>query len=307
MRRPTTVRPSRGRNGHRRHPTRLVSVHSIRGGCGKSHLAANLAYLAAREGARVAALDGDMQAPTLHALFGIEPQQVLHSLSEFIQGRCEIGEVPIDLTRELGIESRDGRLHCIPSSPDLETMTSILFEGYDVARLNAGLHTLAQDLELDYLLIDTHLGFNRETLLSLAICDTVLVLLRPDGLDHHGTGVLVEIATKLGTPSLLLVPNMIAPERKAEEVEAELAQRFGVPVAGVLPWCEELRELGDRLFAAHRPDHPFTLELDRIRQQAMPVHEPEGKAHDLDREDGRLARGQEGGCPVRGGDEGGCG
>jgi hypothetical protein len=115
--------------------------------------------------------------------------------------------------------------------------------------------------------------------------------------------VLVEIATKLGIPSLLLVPNMIAPQNEAEEVGAQIAEEFGVPVAGVLPWCEELREFGDRLFAAHHPDHPFTLALERIRQQALPVHEPQGEAHDLDREDGRLVRGKEGGCPLRGGDE----
>jgi MinD-like ATPase involved in chromosome partitioning or flagellar assembly len=304
MRTASPVRTPGGRHGARGHRTRLVAVHSIRGGSGKSHLAANLAFLAARGGARVAALDADLQAPTLHALFGIEPKQVLHSLSEYIQGRCEIGEVPIDLTRQLGIESHDGKLHCIPSSSDLETMTSILFEGYDVARLNEGLHTLAQDLELDYLLVDTHLGFNRETLLCLAICDTALVLLRPDRLDHGGAGVLVEIATKLGIPSLLLVPNMIS-EHELEEVGAQVAEEFGVPVAGVLPWCEELRGFGDRLFAAHNPDHPFTQALERICQQALLVDVQQEGPHDLDH--GRVVRGPESGCPLRGGDEGGSG
>jgi MinD-like ATPase involved in chromosome partitioning or flagellar assembly len=104
---------------------RLVAVHSFRGGTGKSNLAANLAFLAARAGARVAVIDTDLQSPGVHVVFGVKPEQVLLSLSDFVQERCEINEVAIDLTHALGIEG-EGKLFFLPSSLELEAISKIL-------------------------------------------------------------------------------------------------------------------------------------------------------------------------------------
>ena len=264
----------RASNGHhppRRGGTQLLAVHSFRGGSGKTNLAANLAFLAAREGAKVAVLDVDFQAPSLHTLLGVGVKQVLHSLSEFVQGRCEILEVPIDLTRDLGLDGGSGKLYFLPASSDLETVTSILFEGYDVPRFNEALLGLGKELELDLVVLDTHLGLNRETILSLAICDTVLVLMRPDHQDHQAAGTVVEIATRVGVPSLRFIPTMIPGRRKLAEACANEVEEYGVPVAGVLPWSNEVLEFGSQgIFAAHHPHHPYTRELERIARVVLP-------------------------------------
>jgi MinD-like ATPase involved in chromosome partitioning or flagellar assembly len=251
---------------------RFVAVHSFRGGTGKSNLSANLAYLAARDGARVGVIDADLQAPALRGLFGLEPKHVLRSFSEFVLGRCDLHEVPIDLTNALDLGKHGGALHLLPASADLETVTSILFDGYDVARLNECVLALAKELDLDYLIFDTHLGFNRETLLTLAICDTVIVLVRPDDQDQQGAAVLVQIAKRIGVPSVAFVPNMFGGRREAADITQRIQTEFGVPVVGVLPWCKELMDLGSRaIFAAQYPRHPFTKALEHISQQLLPV------------------------------------
>src|SRR5688572_22233273 len=56
------------------------------------------------------------------------------------------------------------------------------------------LNKLIDELKLDLLPIDTHPGFDEETLLTIAISDTLLIVLRPDKQDYHGTAVLVEVA-----------------------------------------------------------------------------------------------------------------
>ena len=250
----------------------LVGIHSFRGGTGKTTLAANLAYLAARAGAKVAVVDADLQAPGLHTLFGVEQKRILHSVSEFVIGQCELAETPIDLSRELGLEDGGGKLYFLPANPNLETSTTILFEGYDVSRLNKHLLQLAIDLELDYLILDTHLGINRETLLSLGISETLLVLLRPDGQDYQGAGVLVRMAKKVGVPNCLLLANMVPDGLDAAEVSEKIGKEFEVPVAGMLPWCAELLDLGrSGLFVLDREDHPFTAALLRVSQQLTPV------------------------------------
>jgi MinD-like ATPase involved in chromosome partitioning or flagellar assembly len=261
-------------NGH----SMFIGIHSYRGGAGKTTLAANLGFLAARGGARVALVDGDLQAPALHLALGVESSRILHSVSEFLKGQCELSEVPIDVSHELGIEE-PGSLHLLPASSDLQTTSSIFFDGYDVARLHEHLRALADSLRLDFVILDTHLGFNRETLLSLATSDAVLVLLRQDGQDEQGTSLFVQIAKKVGLPSCLLVPSMLLPTEQGREASADtptleetLERNLGAPVAGVLPWCQEVLELGCKgLFAARHGDHVYTTELLRIGERLMPA------------------------------------
>ncbi len=48
----------------------IVSIHSYRGGTGKSNLTANLATAVALTGKRVGVVDTDIQSPGIHVLFG---------------------------------------------------------------------------------------------------------------------------------------------------------------------------------------------------------------------------------------------
>jgi MinD-like ATPase involved in chromosome partitioning or flagellar assembly len=70
--------------------------------------------------------------------------------------------------------------------------------------LNDGFHARVSGLALDTLLIDTHPGLNEETLLSIAISDILVIILRPDQQDFQGTGVTVEVARKLDVPRLMM-------------------------------------------------------------------------------------------------------
>ena len=267
--------------GHVRPKTHLVGIHSYRGGSGKTTLAANLAVLAARAGSRVAVIDGDLQAPALHVALGVEPKRILHSISEFVQKQCEIHEVAIDLSRELGIEE-PGRLWFLPSSTDAPVLTAILFDGYDVARLNEALLRLAADLELDFLVLDTHLGINRESLLSLAISDTVLVLLRPFGQDREGAAVIARMARKIGAPACWLVPSLVPGGSDADELGPELEQEIGASVAGVLPWCADFPDHECRgLFTAQDEDHPYKAGIERVFERLKaPGTRSEARADD---------------------------
>ncbi|MGA1366766.1 MAG: P-loop NTPase, partial [Ilumatobacteraceae bacterium] len=50
--------------------TTVISVHSFRGGTGKSNTTSNLASQLAVAGYRVAVVDTDIQSPGIHVLFG---------------------------------------------------------------------------------------------------------------------------------------------------------------------------------------------------------------------------------------------
>ena len=46
----------------------IISIHSFRGGTGKSNTAANLAAMLAQAGKRVCVIDTDIQPPGIHVL-----------------------------------------------------------------------------------------------------------------------------------------------------------------------------------------------------------------------------------------------
>ena len=96
---------------------------------------------------------------------------------------------------------------------------------------------------LDYLFIDTHPGLNEETLLSIIISDTLVLILRPDQQDFQGTAVTVEVARKLKLKRLLLVVNKVLPKLDFESLKQQAQETFNAPVAGVLLVSEEMIRL----------------------------------------------------------------
>ncbi len=125
--------------------------------------------------------------------------------------------------------------------------------------LNDGFQGLIQQLNLDYLFIDTHPGLNEETLLSITISDVLLLIMRPDRQDFQGTAVTVDIARRLEVPKMLLVVNKALSSFDFAALQSEVEQTYGAPVAAILPLTEEMIQLGSSdIFSLRFPDHPLT-------------------------------------------------
>ncbi len=153
----------------------IISIHSFRGGTGKSNIVANLAALLAAEGKRVGVIDTDIQSPGIHALFGLDENTVNYALNDYLWGKCDIGQAAHDVTPQ-GETAMAVNIFLIPSSLQSGEISRVLREGYAVSRLNDGYHELMANLSLDILLIDTHPGLNEETLLSIVISDILVVI-----------------------------------------------------------------------------------------------------------------------------------
>ena len=248
---------------------KIISVHSFRGGTGKSNTTANLAALLAQEGRRVGVVDTDIQSPGIHVLFNLEEEQMQHSLNEYLWGQCEIKETAHDVTANLRSEIA-GQIFLIPSSIKAGEIARVLREGYDVGLLNDGFHSLVKELQLDVLLIDTHPGLNEETLLSIAVSDALVIILRPDQQDYQGTSVTVEVARKLEVPRLLLIVNKVPSAFDPAEVKALAERTYRAEVAAALPHSDEMMTLASAgIFALHYPDHPMTTALRSVTARLM--------------------------------------
>ena len=237
----------------------LVSVHSFRGGTGKSNTTANVAALLAQEGKRVAVVDLDIQSPGIHVLFGFEQDETMRrSLNQYLWGECELKDAAHDVTGGLN-GGLPGRVWLVPSSMRPGDIARVMHEGYDVNRLNQGFRKLIEDLSLDVLLLDTHPGINEETLLSIAMSNALAIVLRPDRQDYEGTRVTVAVARKLQVPRMTLVVNKTPATFDTDEVRRLVEETYDCPVAAVLPHSDELMVLSSSGVVALRyPDHPLT-------------------------------------------------
>ncbi|MBK8976005.1 MAG: MinD/ParA family protein [Planctomycetes bacterium] len=242
----------------------VVSIHSYRGGTGKSNLTANLAWQAACRGRRVAVLDTDVQSPGVHMVLNLDRRRVTHTLSDYLLGRCELSDAIYDLSRDLPDGAR-GSLFLLPSSMSVDAIVRIASEGYDVGRLNEQLLQLVDALSLDYLLLDTHPGLNRETMLTTAVSDVLLVVIRPDTQDFHGTAVLMQVADRLGVPHVYMIANKVPRSLDAAALRRRIEETFRHEVLGTIPLDEDLAALGSEgLFSVRMPEHAVSRELETI-------------------------------------------
>jgi MinD-like ATPase involved in chromosome partitioning or flagellar assembly len=254
---------------------KIVSIHSFRGGTGKSNTTANLAALTAMAGNRVGIVDTDIQSPGIHVLFGLSSENMGHTLNEFLRGECSIEDVAFNIGENPG--DAEGRqklvgkdLWLIPSSIETSEIHRVLRDGYDANKLNEGLQTLIKNLELDYLFIDTHPGINDETLLSLAISDILILLMRPDNQDFQGTIVTVDVARMLDVPYLFLAVNKVLSRYDFTQVREEIEGVFNSKVAGVMPLSEDLVELASSdLISLKDPDHPWSKAITEVAETVM--------------------------------------
>ena len=249
--------------------SKIISIHSFRGGTGKSNTTANVAMLLAAEGRRVAVVDTDIQSPGIHVLFGLDQATLNRTLNDYLWGRCRIEEAAHDVTPSLGVDF-EGRTFLVPSSIQPADIAQVMREGYDVGLLNEGFRHLIEELELDALLLDTHPGLNEETLLSIAMSNALAIIMRPDSQDYEGTSVTVAVARKLGVPRMVLVVNKTPEIFDAAEVEARVEKTYDCEVAAVLPHSDELMVLSSEgIFALRHPDHPLTGLYRQIASRIM--------------------------------------
>ncbi|QZZ21205.1 MinD/ParA family protein [Leptothermofonsia sichuanensis E412] len=221
---------------------KVVSIHSYRGGTGKSNFTANLATTVAALGNRVGVVDTDVPSPGIHNLFGLEPEQMDKTLNNYLWGERSIEEVAYDVGANVGIDG-SGMLFLVPSSVKADDIARILKDGYDVKLMNDGFRNLVKTLQLDYLFIDTHPGLSKETFLSIAISHILILILRPDKQDYQGTAVTLDVARQLKVRKTLLTINKAHSKLNLDALKQKVEETYAETVAGVFPLSEDVVQL----------------------------------------------------------------
>jgi septum site-determining protein MinD len=247
----------------------IVTIHSFRRGVGKSSLSANLAVLLAAQGRRVALVETDFQAPSIHLFFGLSDEEIPHALNDYLWDKCDILSTVQDVTSRFAAGAA-GKLFVIPASNKIADIMQIIRTPLNLDRYTDGLEKLGNELALDMILVDTSAGLNEDTLQAIAVSNAVVLVLHPDKHDFQGAAVTVDMIRRLQVPAIHLVLNDVPANLDVEDTRRQLEKTYHCGGGVVLNHSEELMTLASsQPFALHHPAHPLTAQIKELAERLI--------------------------------------
>jgi MinD-like ATPase involved in chromosome partitioning or flagellar assembly len=253
---------------------KCISIHSSRGGTGKTLLVTNLAVLYAQKGLNVALIDVDFRAPSLFGVFSnILNTRVQFWLNDYLDGRCQAHDVMVNVSEGLGLK---GKLLIGFANPNVEVIRSMLersraWEVAAIRRLFSLRSTLFGELGVDYCFFDTSPGVQYMSVNAAVSSDLSVVVTTLDSLDLSSTeGMIHELYDAFEKKTAVLI-NKVFPETHAldeaakQRIVQRMEQTFGRPVLGAIPcYCDVLQTDRSVILAIEKPGHPFVRDLKAI-------------------------------------------
>ncbi|MGA3111055.1 MAG: ParA family protein [Candidatus Bathyarchaeia archaeon] len=257
---------------------KTIALHSYKGGTGKTTLIANLAAYYAKIGLKVCLLDFDLYAPTLSMYFRKDPNLNLNDLLRGETGReVEIRDLLVDLSPELGL---NGKLYLGFSSPGKEDINEIEIkheQKWQLAAIKRFLRAkrqLFEELEIDYLFLDTSPGIRYWSINALATADLLFLIMKNSDMDIGGTKKMIadiyESLAGLGAKYFIIL-NKVPGALPADELrwgadekafESGLEKDIGTKIVGSIPcFCDIQFSKHEFLYAVNQPNHPFSKSL----------------------------------------------
>lgn len=242
--------------------SKIIAVHSYKGGTGKTLLSVNLAATFAKAGKKVCVFDLDFRAPSLFAILKVEKAE--YWFNDYLNDTADISKVLVDLSGRL---SGNGKFYAALANPATEAIRDMSskdrkWEMRALARLLALKETLIASQKFDYLFFDTSPGLQYSSINAIVAADLVVVATTGDRSDVDGTKRMLQELYNLFEKKTGLVLNKVldaSATAKKAEMSAKVKATYQVPMLGIVPcFCEVLRAEGNFIFAQDKPDHPFT-------------------------------------------------
>jgi MinD-like ATPase involved in chromosome partitioning or flagellar assembly len=242
--------------------SKIIAVHSYKGGTGKTLLSVNLAATFAKNGKKVCVFDLDFRAPSLFAL--LKTPNADYWLNDYLNSTCEINKTLLDLSSKI---PGNGKFYACLANPATEAIRDMSskdrkWEMRALGRLLALRETMIKDQKFDYLFFDTSPGLQYSSINAIVAADFVVVATTGDRSDVDGTKRMLQELYNLFEKKTGLVLNKVldaSATAKKTEMQNKIKADYQVPMLGMVPcFCEILRAEGNLIFVQDKPDHPFT-------------------------------------------------
>jgi septum site-determining protein MinD len=241
--------------------SKIIAVHSYKGGTGKTLMSVNLAATFAKQGKKVAIFDLDFRAPSLFAILKCENAETW--FNDYLNNTCEINKIMLDLSAKI---PGGGKFYAGLANPSTEAIRDMSakdrkWEMRALGRLLSLRNTLLNEQKFDYLIFDTSPGLQYSSINAIVTADFVVVTTTGDRSDVNGTKRMLAELYNLFEKKTGLVINKVldTSKSKSAELAKKVKETYQVPLLGAVPcFCEILRAEGNFIFPQDKPDHPFT-------------------------------------------------
>jgi len=253
---------------------KMISIHSSRGGTGKSLVSSNIAVIYASEGRSVALLDFDFRAPSLQTIFQAG-DRVKGWVNGYLDGRARLEDVMVDLTDRFRIK---GRLLAGFANPEMEAMREIArkdrrWQMRALRRVVAMKQELAEKFGVDIIIVDTSPGIQYSSVNAVVGADVSVIISTMDILDIEGVQRMVrELYEPFEKRTIILVnkalPHEFASDERKEALLSRVKGMFTQPLIAIIPcYCDLLTASRVPPFFLDRPDHPFSRALSEVAKR----------------------------------------
>ncbi|MCL5876757.1 MAG: ParA family protein [Candidatus Bathyarchaeota archaeon] len=242
--------------------SKIIAVHSYKGGTGKTSMAVNIAATLAKNGKKVCLFDLDFRAPSLFAI--LKAQNVETWFNDYLNNSCEIDKAIVDMSPRI---PGSGKFYACLANPSTEAIRDMSskdrkWEMRALGRILALRESLLRDQKFDYLVFDTSPGLQYSSINAIVAADFVVVATTGDRSDVDGTKrMLAELYNLFEKKTGLVLNKVLDPSLSSRktEMQTKIKADYKVPMLGMVPcFCEVLRAEGNFIFAQDKPDHPFT-------------------------------------------------
>ncbi|MFX0210917.1 MAG: MinD/ParA family protein [Candidatus Hodarchaeota archaeon] len=211
-----------------------MTVHSYRGGTGKTLLATNLGASYSKN-QKVCLFDYDFRAPSLHNMFDVPTPDFW--LNDYLNGDCEITDSIYEVYPNLYVG-----LAC----PEAEAIRDMLGKSRswetEALKRTISLKKTLTDQGFNKLIFDTSPGLAYSSINAVVGSDVVALVMRMDVLDILGTKEMVKGVYELLEKPTFVIVNMVLPPLQ-EAFAAILEKTFGKQTLAYLPCLCEVRQL----------------------------------------------------------------
>lgn len=254
----------------------VILFFSYKGGVGRSLNILNTAFImAGKYKKRIGLIDADLEAPSLHLLLNIIPDDEYNFLNILVSGKVfksAIEAATISLRDVIPQEKREkigeGEIFLIPSKEG-EALEYLQLEDERIRSALADsleelLNNFFKTKNLNYIFIDCKAGLSRLVDLILDFSDIITLNFRVDRQNLTGVKLFLQgIRKKIFKKPFILVANQLPLSSLGNQKLLEFQQKIGTTIDVVVPFNEKL------IFGDFIP----TLETDFSENTCLPYEE----------------------------------
>ncbi|MBS2022416.1 MAG: MinD/ParA family protein [Deltaproteobacteria bacterium] len=213
----------RGVNPQAHKQLRVIAVFSGKGGVGKTHMAANLAVLAARRGDRVLLMDADLGLANVEILFGIKPK---YHLGHVLDGSISV---------EQAIAPGPSGVGVLPAGSGLPELTHLS----DAQKMQVVTALDPLEDRYDVVIIDSGAGIGDNVLFFTGAAQEAVLVLTPEPTSFADAYAALKVVCQRGGMRTF---NVIVNQAQGEASARDLFGRLGQIAERFLP--VQLKYLG---------------------------------------------------------------